>query len=111
MIDRRHAEHSARQELADDGQHGVACVLLDEHTLEEPFGWVFFYQSAAYIRSGATSGRLAGNSPLVVLRDSGEIRTTGTAYPLDHYLRRIRDEWAQRQAERRSAAPAFTHDG
>ncbi len=101
MIDRSQAEQRARQKLAEYGEHGVECVLLDEHTLEEPFGWVFFYQSAAYLRSGETSDRLAGNSPLVVLRDTGEIRTTGTGYPLDHYLRPIRDEWAQRQAERR----------
>jgi hypothetical protein len=101
MIHRSQAEHRARQKLAEYGRHGVECVLLDEHTLEEPFGWVFFYQSAAYIRSDETRDQLAGNSPLVVWRDTGEIQTTGTAYPLDHYLRPIRDEWAQRQAERR----------
>jgi hypothetical protein len=100
MIDRTEAEHAARGKLAEYGQHGVECVLLDEHALEERFGWVFFYQSAAYVRTGELSARLAGNSPLVVFRDTGEIRPTGTAHPLEHYLEPIRREWAQRQAER-----------
>jgi hypothetical protein len=100
MIDRSDARRIAQHTLAEFGQHGVECVLVDEHTLEEPFGWVFFYQSAAHLRSGETSDRLAGDSPLVVMRDTGEVRTTGTAYPLDHYLGPIRDEWAQRQAGR-----------
>jgi hypothetical protein len=102
MIDRTEAEHTAREKLAEYGRHGVECVLLDEHTLEEPFGWVFFfYQSAAFVRTGEPSARLASNSPLVVFRDTGEIRPTGTAHPLEHYLEPIRREWAQRQAERR----------
>ena len=98
MIDRSEARQIAQDVVAGYSRHGVECVLLEDHTREEPFGWVFYYQSAAFLETGRTSDRLAGNSPIVVFRDTGEVRTTGTAHPLDCYLEPIRDEWSRRQA-------------
>jgi hypothetical protein len=99
VIDRTEAERIAAAVVAEKSRGGVECVLVAEHTREEPFGWVFFYQSVAFLRSGETRNRLAGNSPLVVFRDTGEVRATGTAHPLDYYLEPIREEWSRRQAE------------
>jgi hypothetical protein len=99
MIDGSQAERRAREFIAEYSRQGVDSVLVEEDTLEEPFGWVFFYESAAFLQSGETSDRLAGNLPLNVFRDTGEVRTTGTAYPLDFYLEPIRKEWAERHAE------------
>jgi len=73
--------------------------LLKKTRSKSLLAWVFFYESAAFLQSGETNDRLAGNSPLVVFRDTGEVRTTGTVYPLDFYLEPIRQEWAERQAE------------
>jgi len=67
---------------------GNACVVLAEHTLKRPYGWVFFYDSRAYLASGKTSDMVAGNAPIVVDRVDGEIRVTGTAQPLEAYLAR-----------------------
>jgi hypothetical protein len=58
---------------------------------------VFFYQSRAYVEKGDFKEMLAGNAPLVVFRDSGEVQPTGTAQPLEDYLAAIRDEWERRQ--------------
>jgi hypothetical protein len=75
---------------------GETFVLLDENTREESFGWVFFYQSKAFLRSGDFRDQLVGNAPFVILRDSGERLGTGTARPLDHYLDKIRREHESR---------------
>jgi hypothetical protein len=70
---------------ANSGPERLELQLLDAHTIERPFGWVFFYQARHYVASGNASDRLVGNAPIVVTR-GGELHMTGTAYPLDHYL-------------------------
>jgi hypothetical protein len=90
VVNEAEARAAARQHL-DQKRSSVELVILDELTREEDFGWVFFYQSAEYLKSGATRDALAGNAPLVVLRDSGEVRATGTALPLDSYLEQFRE--------------------
>jgi hypothetical protein len=64
------------------------CVILTERTLKRPYGWVFLYDSRAYLASGKTSDMVAGNAPILVERIDGEIRVTGTAQPLESYLAR-----------------------
>lgn len=63
-----------------------ALVLLDGRTLEREFGWVFFYQSEQYVRTGAESMRLYGNAPIIVDRRTGRATVTGTAFPIEDYL-------------------------
>jgi hypothetical protein len=57
-------------------------------TLEEEFaeGWVFHYNSARYLQNGAVADVLAGNAPLIVDRDTGQVYPTGAAFPTEHYL-------------------------
>jgi hypothetical protein len=60
--------------------------LMREHTLSKPYGWVFFYQSRQYIETHDDAHMLCGNAPIIVDRFDGEIRMTGTARPIEHYL-------------------------
>ena len=62
-------------------------VVLEEDTLDLPYGWVFFYQNRAYVETGDVQHAFAGNAPIIFNRLSGEYRVTGTAHPLQHYLR------------------------
>lgn len=55
-----------------------AAEIADELTIKKPYGWVFFY--------GGRRETLAGNAPIIVDRDSGELRVTGTAKPIAIYL-------------------------
>ena len=64
----------------------VKLVILDEHTIEDDFGWVFFYQSKAYLDTGDFSHALAGNAPLLVSRLDGSLYETGTARPIEFYI-------------------------
>jgi hypothetical protein len=87
VIDRPRAEAIATEWLRRPERRGVPeLVLLPEHTREEPYGWVFFYQSREHVETGTVGSMLAGNAPLLVLRDSGELRVLGTARPVDDYL-------------------------
>jgi immunity protein 35 of polymorphic toxin system len=67
-------------------------IVLKGESREEPFGWVFFYNTRRFLEEGDWSYALIGNAPIVVLRASGEVRPTGTALPLDHYLQEYRQQ-------------------
>jgi hypothetical protein len=61
-------------------------IVAKSFTIERPFGWVFFYNSRAYLEGGELSSALAGNAPYIVNRHTGEVTTTGTAFPVEHYV-------------------------
>lgn len=67
------------------GEPFDAIALQDELTQTEPWGWVFFYDTRAYVESGNPDDMLLGNAPYVVTR-AGEVHATGTAQPLDAYI-------------------------
>ena len=64
----------------------VKLVILDEHTIADDFGWVFFYESKAYLDTGNSSKALAGNGPLLVSRLDGSVHVTGTSRPIEFYI-------------------------
>lgn len=61
-------------------------MLLEDETIDEGYGWVFFYEDRDYREPGEALSELAGNAPILVLAETGETRTLGVAYPLEHYL-------------------------
>lgn len=63
-----------------------SAAIVDDATLVKSYGWIFFYQSKAFLETGNFSDVLAGNSPLIVDRCDGELRITGTARPINDYL-------------------------
>jgi hypothetical protein len=66
---------------------GRDLALLDDQTIEFASGWVFFYDSRRYIEGGAIRDALAGNAPLIVSRCDGSVHVTGTAHPVEVYIR------------------------
>jgi Immunity protein 35 len=65
--------------------------IVRESTIAKPYGWIFFYQAKEFLDDGTESARLVGNAPIIVNRNTSELRVTGTARPLDHYLAGIRE--------------------
>lgn len=61
-------------------------IVLDDETIEGDFGWVFFYDSRKFHETGELTYAIAGNSPLIYERETGNIISTGTAYSLEKYL-------------------------
>ena len=62
-------------------------VVDDEQTIEKDWGWVFFYNSNEYLKSGNMDDALMGNAPYIVIKNTGELIETGTAYDIDHYIK------------------------
>ena len=77
--------------------------IVREATIAKPCGWVFFYQSKEFPDHGTLSEQLAGNAPIVVNRNTGELSVTGTAKPLDDYLKEyekaLPQTWLQRMPQ------------
>lgn len=84
------ARAAAERHLAELSARGEALRLLPEHTEEHDVGWVFFYQSARYLETGAVGDLLFGNAPLLVTREEGTVVTLGTAHWPDVYLEAYR---------------------
>jgi hypothetical protein len=61
-------------------------VILDEHTVEADFGWVFFWNSKRYAETGDFVYALAGNAPLIVDRRDGSVHETSTACPVEQII-------------------------
>lgn len=57
------------------------CSITSGHAL--PYGWAFQWTTDDYIRTGDIMHALAGNGPLVVLKDSGELYGLGSAKTLE----------------------------
>jgi Immunity protein 35 len=77
-------EADARQKITDllpEWGRSVkgGLVVMDEMTLTKPYGWVFFYNSRRYLETRDILHAIAGNGPVVVLADTGEVVTLGTA--------------------------------
>ncbi|GAB7047879.1 YrhB domain-containing protein [Catenuloplanes indicus] len=86
MIDEERARQIAEAILAHDatepGTPPLAIVNVEEH----PIGWVLYYNSAKYVRTGNFMDATVGNAPIVVERATGRAHITGTARSTAYYL-------------------------
>ena len=55
-------------------------------------GYIFFYDSVAALNDPDSNLRLAGNGPLLVLKDSGELISLPSYLPLEEGLEEVRRE-------------------
>ena len=68
--------------------HGLGAdgvVVLDECTIERPWGWVFYYQSRRWRELGDENFFLLGSAAYVVNRYDGSIHISGAADPVAEY--------------------------
>lgn len=82
-FDKAAALATAWVDILCDGQARV----VRESTIAKPYGWIFFYESKGLLDEDDPSAVLVGNAPIIVNRNSNELPVTGTAKPLEHYLR------------------------
>lgn len=96
MITKAEAQKIVVQMLTEMQKRGWEEVVLDERlTREEDFGWIFFYNSKEFFETGDSNFALAGNSPLIVDKETGQIHKTGTAQPLEFYIEAFRRKKVQ----------------
>ena len=72
--------------ISDCCPHGTEFILIEENTIEKPWGWVFFYQNKTFVNIKTMTEEIAGNAPFIVNRSTGKLTKTGTAYQLAQYL-------------------------
>lgn len=61
-------------------------IVLDEATIEKPWGWVFFHTSRKWYETKDIKYAIAGNAPIIVEKETGKLITTGTAYSIEYYI-------------------------
>ena len=89
MIDRDQALDLVTERIAEfEAPEGDAWVVYQELTIERPFGWVFFWGSDRYAKTGDFSYAVGGNGPYIVDRRTGAVVGTGTALPTEVYIQR-----------------------
>jgi hypothetical protein len=69
-----------------DAPEDDAWVVYQEHTIERPFGWVFFWGSDMYAKTGNASYAVGGNAPYIVNRHTGDVVETGTGLATEVYI-------------------------
>lgn len=65
---------------------GDKRVVVDEKTMERPFGSIFFYNSEQFAKSAKAFSRLAGNGPVFVNRQTEAVDFVGSLPPLAEIL-------------------------
>jgi hypothetical protein len=88
MIDHAQALNLVTARIAEfDAPEDDAWVVHQEHTIDRPFGWVFFRGSDMDARTGDFACAVGGNAPYIVNRRTGAIVETGTALPTEVYIK------------------------
>jgi hypothetical protein len=87
MITQEQAEAVARNVIDEPDPYGPdrpphVIARIEPHRL----GWLFYYQSQEYIRTGNPSAMLAGNGPVLVSNVDGSHVQVGTAAPFESRL-------------------------
>ena len=86
MITKEQAKQLVLEAINSGPPDSDELVILDEHTIEKPWGWVFFYNSKKFCHTGDHNFALLGNGPFIVERETGKLIGTGSAYPIEEYI-------------------------
>jgi hypothetical protein len=73
-------------------EQALELVIIDDETIEKEYGWVFFYQTKEYLKTGNIVDSLVGNAPYIVNKYTGELIETGTANPIEEYIAEYESE-------------------
>jgi hypothetical protein len=94
------AREIAANELKQKSPPDDLFVICDEETIERLFGWVFFFQSERFLRTGEFRDRLAGNGPIMVNKYDATIEFGGTAMPPEYWIK----EYERRRTSKRKGS-------
>ena len=86
MLSIRDAQAMVEEAIAKLAPVDEEWVILDQYTIEKSWGWVFFYNSREYVKTGDDTYQLIGNAPYIVNRETHELVATGTAEDIEVYI-------------------------
>jgi hypothetical protein len=67
---------------------GDQFEILPDSTMDIQQGWVFFFNTADFVRTGAPASALAGNGPILITRE-GTVVELPSAIPWEDAVRQI----------------------
>jgi hypothetical protein len=83
LLDRQAALDIANQSLVQKTPAGQEWVIFEQGTMEIGSAWIFFYNTKdVFERGQAAEARLAGNGPIFVNKETGEVKYYGTSLPV-----------------------------
>lgn len=93
MLTMIEAREIAIANLPDPGPR-IELVIMDEHTIAKPYGWVFFFNSKQFLETGDVNYAIGGNGPVVVrhngrwtmLGSQGDVDKTIADFERQHWL-------------------------
>jgi Immunity protein 35 len=86
MLRKSEALELVAKRLEEKSSENVQYVVVEESTIDKPWGWIFFYQSRKYLETGIFMHRLAGNGPVFVNKMTGDMTFYGNLPSLDVIL-------------------------
>jgi len=69
-------------------QTTIKLVLLENKTIEFKYGWVFFFHSEEFVKTGNIDFMIAGNGPIVIDKYNGTVDRFGTARETSFYIQK-----------------------
>lgn len=97
MLTKNEALELVSKKLNEMDPTGEPCVVVDSHTIEKPFGWVFFYNTKKFVETGVFRYRLAGNGPVIVNKHDGTIEFFGTVKPPSEFIAEYESKLVERR--------------
>jgi hypothetical protein len=86
MLEKSEALELVSKRLEQMAPPGEQLVVVDEKTIEKSFGWIFCYNSKKFLETGSIVHCIAGNGPVFVNKETGEIDFFGSIPPLEVIL-------------------------
>nr|WP_294927214.1 YrhB domain-containing protein [uncultured Flavobacterium sp.] len=70
-----------------------SLIILDDFTIEKPYAWIFSYTSKLWHETKDTKYLIAGNSPIIIDKQTGN----QTSYPSGYNLEEIIEQYEEEQ--------------
>lgn len=89
MISKEKAREIAAEELCGRPEwlpEDDELIIVDEVTIERPWGWVFFSTSRKWKETNDIRYAIAGNAPVIIEKTTGRLFQTGTAMAIENYI-------------------------
>jgi hypothetical protein len=87
MINIGQATELAKEKISIIEKKGtIRLALLESETMAFEFGWVFFYQSEMFVRTGDEDSLVGGNAPILIDKYDGSVHLTGTSKSIEDYI-------------------------
>lgn len=80
MIDKETAKKIACEYIETlffEGSDEYELVLMDEYTIEKPYGWIFSYNTKKFLLTKDYGDALVSNGPVIVNKETGSLTPIG----------------------------------